>query len=86
MPSLGHFALGFHGHGMEQAMFGEFRIRVGFPVKHVDQVVEIVMMLFGNVFDEQVPWHSTALDHRLIHRKDVGVHLGFIRHQRTGRV
>ena len=71
---------------MEQAVLGEFRIDVGVPIEHVEQVVQIVMMFGRHVFDEQVPGHRAAFHQRLEHGEHVGVDLRLVGDQRARRV
>ncbi len=80
-PSVGaDIRLGF------EAGWAELGIGVGVPIEHVEEVIEVVVVLRGDVLDEEVPRHRAAFHHRLIHREHVGVHLRLIGHQRPRRV
>ena len=64
----------------------ELGIDVPLPVELVDEVVEVVVLVLGDVLDEQAPGHAPAFDHRLVHAEDVGAPLRLVGHERAGGV
>ena len=64
----------------------ELGVDVLLPVELVDEVVEVVVLVLGDVLDEQVPGDAAALDHRLVHAEDVGAPLRLVGHERAGGV
>ena len=64
-------------------MLLEFGIDVLFPVELVDQVIDVVVVGIGDVFDQQLPGHAPAFDHRLVHAEDVRTPLRLISQQRA---
>ena len=78
--------------GLEPAVDDRFEVVVGLevgvdvllPVELLDEVVEVVVLVLGDVLDEQVPGDPAAFDHRLVHPEDVGAPLRLVGHQRPG--
>jgi len=66
--------------------FGELRVHVGFPIEHADQVVEVLVELRLDVFDEEIPRDDAAFDLRLEHGEDVAVNLRLISDERARSV
>ena len=49
-----------HRPGLEETVLGEFGIDIGVPVQHIEQILQVVVVLFGNILHHQVPRHAAA--------------------------
>ena len=64
----------------------ELGIDVLLPVELLDEVIEVVVLVLGDVLDQQLPGDAAAFDHRLVHAEDVGAPLRLVGHERAGGV
>ena len=72
--------------GFEVVVVLERGIDVLRPVKLFDEVVKVLVLVFGNVLHEQFPGDATAFDHRLVHAEDVRTPLRLVGNERAGGV
>ena len=86
VAARGHLLLGPHRLRMEQPVLGEFRIDVGVPIQHADDVVQVVMIFRRHVLHQKVPRHRPAFHHRLEHPEYIRIHLRLISDQRPRRM
>lgn len=56
-------------------------VDVSFPVKGIDEVLVVVLLLFGKVLHEQRARDGAAFDERLIHAENVASPLGLVCHE-----
>ena len=64
----------------------ELRVDVRLPVELVHDEVEVLVLLLGHVFHEELPGDVAAFDQALIHAEDVGAPLRLVGAERAGRV
>src|SRR3954471_23241834 len=64
----------------------EARVDVSVPIEHPDDVVEIAMLLWWDVLDQQVPRRHPPFNLRLKHCEDVAVDLWLVGEERARRV
>ena len=60
-----------HGDGFEVVVVLEVGVEVRLPVKLIHDEVKVLVLVFGHVFDEEVPGNVSALDHALVHAEDI---------------
>ena len=82
----GHLIHRMHGPGQPEMVFVEVRVKVGIPVKHVRDVFQVLLVLLGNVFHQEVPADGHVICQGLEHGKDVAGNLGLIGAEATRRV
>ena len=80
------FASVSDGDGFEVMVVLEVRIDVFVPIKLIDDEVDVLMLFFGHVFDEEAPRHFAAFDEALIHAKDIAAPLRFVGAEAAGGV
>ena len=61
----------------------EVRIDVGLPIELIHEVIEVLVLLGRDVFDQKRPRHLASFDQRLIHPEDVASPLWLVGHKRT---
>ena len=71
---------------MKETVLDEFRIDIGFPIEHADDVVKILMAARRDILHQQFPRHGAALHHGLKNGADIRIHLRLVSDQRTGRM
>ena len=63
---------------LKVVMFLEVRVDVLFPVELFDDEVEVELLVFRNVLDEEIPRNRVVVGQRLEHAEDVGTPLRLV--------